>query len=163
MLPGFTERSRQKSNLTTLPCRFNIHGESALGKSKAAEAENWFNQALDRDPGNYLYYSNRSEARAKLGKKAEALQDMNQAVRIRKDWTRGWAKLGERAQEAEEYERAAVCVPSNAIASLQLCRNPRRAQRRFLADQGSQHGPGGREGAPLEASNGRQDVATASC
>ena len=53
-----------------------------------------FTTAMSVGPSNYLLYSNRSAAYARLHQYSEALADAEKAVKLKPDWSRGYYRLG---------------------------------------------------------------------
>lgn len=61
-------------------------GNAAMSALKYDEAIAHYTEAINLDPNNYLYYSNRSAAYANIGKFQEALSDGEKTVELNPNW-----------------------------------------------------------------------------
>lgn len=69
-------------------------GNAAFSAGQYAEAIKWFSQAIEKDSGNHVLYSNRSASYASLQDYAKALEDAKQCVSLKPDWSKGYSRLG---------------------------------------------------------------------
>ena len=67
---------------------------AAFSAGEFSTAVRHFSTAMSVGPSNYLLYSNRSAAYARLHKYSEALADAEKAVKLKPDWSRGYCRLG---------------------------------------------------------------------
>lgn len=67
---------------------------AAFSAGDFSTAVRHFSTAMSVGPSNYLLYSNRSAAYARLHKYSEALADAEKAVKIKPDWSKGYCRLG---------------------------------------------------------------------
>ncbi|KAL0013059.1 hypothetical protein SO802_000128 [Lithocarpus litseifolius] len=67
---------------------------AAFSAGDFSTAVRHFSTAMSVGPSNYLLYSNRSAAYARLNQYSEALADAEKAVKLKPDWSRGYYRLG---------------------------------------------------------------------
>ncbi|KAM3714842.1 hypothetical protein ACJW31_01G364600 [Castanea mollissima] len=67
---------------------------AAFSAGDFSTAVRHFSTAMSVGPSNYLLYSNRSAAYARLHQYSEALADAEKAVKLKPDWSRGYCRLG---------------------------------------------------------------------
>ena len=72
------------------------------------QAINYYSQAIELDPSNETFYSNRSAAFLPLGEKEKALSDAMVCTVLKKDWAKGFYRLAMARMEVGRYEDAAV-------------------------------------------------------
>jgi len=95
-------------------------GNQALKMQDFKEAVNFYGQAIELDPTNHVYYSNRSAAYIKMGKHKEALSDANKCVQLNESWAKGYGRKGaalfglKRYSGAMEAYRAALRFDPNS-------------------------------------------------
>jgi len=65
-----------------------------------------YTQAIDLDPDNHVYYSNRSAAYLKADSKSKALWDAEKCVVLAPDWPKGYSRLGAAQQSLHRFEDA---------------------------------------------------------
>merc|ERR1719272_867208 len=53
-----------------------------------------FSEAIELDPKNHVYFSNRSGANLKLLRTRDAVADAMKCTGIKPDWPKGWSRLG---------------------------------------------------------------------
>ena len=80
-----------------------------------------FTEAIALEPGNHVFYSNRSAALASLAKFDEALADAAKVVELKPDWPKGYSRKGaaevglKRFDEAiASYQQGLALDPANA-------------------------------------------------
>eukprot|EP00658_Telonema_sp_P-2_P037044 TRINITY_DN2667_c0_g1_i3.p1 TRINITY_DN2667_c0_g1~~TRINITY_DN2667_c0_g1_i3.p1 ORF type:complete len:226 (+),score=61.09 TRINITY_DN2667_c0_g1_i3:188-865(+) len=69
-------------------------GNAAFGESDWEEALYHFSKAIDLDPTDHVFYSNRSACNLKLGRTGNAVKDAEKCVEIKPDWHKGYSRLG---------------------------------------------------------------------
>lgn len=69
-------------------------GNAAFSAGDFSTAVRHFTEAIDLSPTNHVLYSNRSAAYASLHKYAEALVDAKKTVELKRDWSKGYSRLG---------------------------------------------------------------------
>lgn len=65
-----------------------------------------YTQAIDLDPDNCTYYSNRSAAYMKADSKSKALKDAEKCVELNPSFVKGYSRLGVAQQALKRYENA---------------------------------------------------------
>eukprot|EP01038_Epipyxis_sp_PR26KG_P005820 gene5820-8026_t len=81
-------------------------GNAAFQSGDVALAANYFTQAIEMDPDNHVYYSNRSAAYLKLDFKSKALKDAEKCVELAPDWAKGYNRLGVAQQSLTRFIEA---------------------------------------------------------
>ncbi|KAM4126127.1 hypothetical protein ACB094_01G365000 [Castanea mollissima] len=74
--------------------RSKANAYAAFSAGDFSTAVRHFSTAMSVGPSNYLLYSNRSAAYARLHQYSEALADAEKAVKLKPDWSRGYCRLG---------------------------------------------------------------------
>ena len=86
--------------------RAKDEGNALFQAGKTEEAILLYNQAIDLDPDNHLYYSNRSAAHMKNDSKSKALHDAEKCVALAPTWPKGYARLGAAQQALKRFDAA---------------------------------------------------------
>jgi len=101
--------------------RARAAGNEAFGKGAFDEAIKHFGLAIRLDPKNHLLYSNRSAARASVGKAQEALEDAEKCVSLNPQFAKGYSRqgaalvlLGKYKEAMRAYKKGLEIEPSNA-------------------------------------------------
>lgn len=81
-------------------------GNAAFSAGKHDEAVTYFTQAIEQDPSNHVLYSNRSAAYASLNQYGKALEDGQQAVKLKPDWPKGYSRVGAAYQGLRLWKEA---------------------------------------------------------
>ncbi|KAK1759249.1 small glutamine-rich tetratricopeptide repeat-containing protein 2 [Echria macrotheca] len=69
-------------------------GNAAMAQKDHAAAISFYTQALELNPNNAIYLSNRAAAHSGAGDHASAIADAEAAVAIDPKYTKGWSRLG---------------------------------------------------------------------
>ncbi|KAF5387737.1 hypothetical protein D9615_000064 [Tricholomella constricta] len=87
-------------------------GNKAFAAKDYDKAIDLFSQAIAIDPTNYVFFSNRSAAKA--GKKDwdAALADAEECVKLNSKWGKGWARKGAALHGARRYDEAIAAYQS---------------------------------------------------
>ncbi|CAG8980559.1 hypothetical protein HYALB_00002557 [Hymenoscyphus albidus] len=96
-------------------------GNKAIAEKNFDEAIEKFTQAIEIEPTNHIFYSNRSAAYASKKDYQHALEDANKVTEIKPDWAKGWGRkgaashgLGDLMGAYEAYEEGSKLDPNNA-------------------------------------------------
>uniref|UniRef100_A0A2N9IJE2 Reverse transcriptase zinc-binding domain-containing protein n=1 Tax=Fagus sylvatica TaxID=28930 RepID=A0A2N9IJE2_FAGSY len=71
-----------------------VKAYAAFFAGNFSDAVRHFSTAMSVGPTNYLLFSNRSAAYARLNKFSEALSDAEKTVKVKPDWSKGYCRLG---------------------------------------------------------------------
>ncbi|KAK3363153.1 hypothetical protein B0T25DRAFT_587182 [Lasiosphaeria hispida] len=69
-------------------------GNKAIAAKNFDEAIDKFTQAIEIDPSNHIFYSNRSAAYASKKEWDSALKDAEKTTELKPDWPKGWGRRG---------------------------------------------------------------------
>lgn len=101
--------------------QFKDEGNKALSAGKFPEAIELYTKAIDLDPSNHVFYSNRSAAYAKNNEYQKSYEDAQKTVEIKPDWGKGYSRLGaaleylnKDMEASEAYENGLKHDPNNA-------------------------------------------------
>eukprot|EP01118_Nematostelium_gracile_P006059 TRINITY_DN193_c0_g1_i1.p1 TRINITY_DN193_c0_g1~~TRINITY_DN193_c0_g1_i1.p1 ORF type:complete len:268 (+),score=88.73 TRINITY_DN193_c0_g1_i1:61-864(+) len=83
---------------------FKLQGNKEYSAGKYTEAVSSYSKAIDNDPNNHLYYSNRSAAYAGLSKWEQARDDAAKCISLKKDWAKGYFRKGLAEYELKKYD-----------------------------------------------------------
>jgi tetratricopeptide (TPR) repeat protein len=81
-------------------------GNEAFQKGDNEIAIDYYSRAIDLDPENHVFYSNRSAAYMKNDSKSKALKDAEKCVELAPNWSKGYNRLGAAQQALKRYEAA---------------------------------------------------------
>lgn len=74
---------------------FKAEGNRLLAAKDLAQAVEMYSRAIDLDPDNAVYYSNRSAAYLAMGDaRGKALRDAERCIELRPDWWKGYSRKG---------------------------------------------------------------------
>jgi Flp pilus assembly protein TadD len=121
-------------------------GNQAFQAGDVQGAIKFFSQAIDLDPDNHVYYSNRAAAYMKADSKSKALHDAEKCVELAPTWSKGYSRLGAAQQSLKRFDAATdnfkKCIelePNNKSywVSLKACQDAFEADKkvRFAAAQ----------------------------
>lgn len=82
------------------------NGNAAFQKGNNAEAIKCYSKAVELDPNNHVYYTNRATAYASAQDWEKALTDADKAVSLKNDWVKGWFRKGQALYELKRYDEA---------------------------------------------------------
>jgi len=69
-------------------------GNQAFGEEDYEEAVYHFGKAIEYDPTDHVFYSNRSAANLKQNKISFAIKDAEECITLKPDWPKGYSRLG---------------------------------------------------------------------
>eukprot|EP01046_Picozoa_sp_COSAG06_P106880 COSAG06_NODE_53181_length_301_cov_1.029703_1_plen_74_part_01 len=64
-------------------------GNTALNEGRLDDAIACYSKAIELDPGNHVYHSNRSAANTRAKKFESAVSDAERCIALKPDWARG--------------------------------------------------------------------------
>jgi DnaJ family protein C protein 8 len=74
---------------------FKAEGNRLLAAKEMAQAVEMYSRAIDLDPDNAVFYSNRSAAYLAMGDaRGKALRDAERCIELRPDWWKGYSRKG---------------------------------------------------------------------
>jgi stress-induced-phosphoprotein 1 len=85
---------------------FKEKGNKDFQAGKYSDSIKSYDKAIELDPSNHVYYSNRSAAYAGLGQWEKALEDGNKCIQVKADWGKGYFRKGLALQELKKYQEA---------------------------------------------------------
>jgi len=112
---GDSDPSRDRDLALAAKDRGNVDFKA----SRFHEAIDHFSEAIELDPTDHVFFSNRSACYASIAQYNEALQDSTECVRLRPDWPKGYSRKGlaefclEMYQEAAETYKAGLKFAPN--------------------------------------------------
>lgn len=81
-------------------------GNKFFVKKDYSSAIKWYSEAIDLDPSNEAYYSNRSASYAGLGDWEKAAEDGENCVRTNKKFIKGYFRLATALENLKNYKKA---------------------------------------------------------
>jgi len=69
---------------------FKNEGNKAFLESRFQDAVDAFTKAIEINPNDNVFYSNRSGAYASMNKLDEALEDAVKCIQLKPDWAKGY-------------------------------------------------------------------------
>ena len=86
---------------------FKAQGNALLKEDKFAEAVDMYSRAIELDPDNAVYYSNRSAAfLAKGDARGKALRDAEKCIELRPEWWKGYSRKGAAEHALQRFDAA---------------------------------------------------------
>jgi len=73
---------------------FKSKGNTEYANRNFAEAVKLYSKAIDLDPSNAVYYSNRAAAYGGMNNWNKSLEDGEKCVKLKKDWAKGYFRKG---------------------------------------------------------------------
>mmetsp|Transcript_16735 Transcript_16735/g.37030 ORF Transcript_16735/g.37030 Transcript_16735/m.37030 type:complete len:567 (-) Transcript_16735:228-1928(-) len=96
-------------------------GNAAFAAKSFTEAIGHFTEAIQADPSDHLFYSNRSACYASVERYQEALDDGIQCVVLKPDWPKGYSRkahaeffLGKHEEAEKTYQEGLKLAPEDA-------------------------------------------------
>ena len=81
-------------------------GNDLFQAGKTQEAIVVYSQAIDLDPDNHVFYSNRCAAYMKNDSKSKALHDAEKCIKLAPTWSKGYVRLGAAQQSLKRFDMA---------------------------------------------------------
>ena len=81
-------------------------GNELLQAGKIQEAITVYTQAIDLDPDNHVFYSNRCAAYMKHDSKSKALHDAEKCIKLAPTWSKGYVRLGAAQHSLKRFDAA---------------------------------------------------------
>jgi len=78
-------------------------GNKFFSSGKYPEAIQWYTKAIQLDPADSAFYSNRAAAYMSTGKPNESLQDAEMCIKCKPDWVKGHYRKGLALMALEKY------------------------------------------------------------
>lgn len=83
-----------------------VRGNEAFEAGRLEEAELLYTQAIEVNPDDHVYYSNRSAVYMKSGSVSKALKDAEKCVQLSPSWPKGYNRLGVAQQGLRRFDAA---------------------------------------------------------
>uniref|UniRef100_A0A7S1NP22 Uncharacterized protein n=1 Tax=Eutreptiella gymnastica TaxID=73025 RepID=A0A7S1NP22_9EUGL len=117
-------------------------GNAAFRAGDTEKAIHFYSLAVEANPSEATYYSNRSAAFHKLGSYQKAQADAAMCIQLRPDWPKGYYRLGEAyfgqnlfAKASEEYSRALDLEPNDVGVREALARAEKSLYNKVLEER----------------------------
>jgi len=91
------------------------NGNAAFKKKDWAAAIGFFTEAINAQPENAAFYSNRSAAYVKNDQVAEALADGEKCVELNPEWGKGYSRKGNALVLLQKYAEAVACYAAGLV------------------------------------------------
>lgn len=85
---------------------FKEQGNVAMGSGDIHQAILHYSQAIEVDPDNHIYYSNRSAAYMKADSISKALHDAEKCVTLAPGWAKAYSRLGAAQHGLKRFDAA---------------------------------------------------------
>jgi DnaJ homolog subfamily C member 8 len=85
---------------------FKEKGDEAFKANDIEGAIRFFTQAIDIDPDNHIFYSNRAAAYMKADSVSKALHDAEKCVELAPNWAKGFNRLGVALERLRRFDQA---------------------------------------------------------
>jgi|Transcript_14283 tetratricopeptide (TPR) repeat protein len=128
-------------------------GNQAFKEGDVEKAIYYYSQAVEANPTEATFLSNRSAAYHKLGKFQKAVEDAMKCIELRPEWPKGYYRLGEGyfgrglfAKASDAYSKALDLEPSDVGVREALARAEKALYNRVLEEGNERR----EEGAPAE-------------
>jgi len=86
--------------------QFKDQGNKHLQAKEFEQAITCYTKAIELDPNDHVFYSNRSAAYLSLRNAEKALEDANSCVRVKSDWPKGYTRQGAAFHAMRRYDEA---------------------------------------------------------
>jgi len=81
-------------------------GNKEFEKGNNAEAVKWYTKAIEWDPSDHVLYSNRAAAYLAINQFEKTIQDCDESIRIKSDWSKGYYRKGCALLSLKRYDEA---------------------------------------------------------
>ena len=98
------------SNMSDQAAQFKAKGNEFFKAKDYSTAIEWYTKAVDADPQNRVYYSNRSAAYSALRDYEAAAKDGEMCIRCDPDWNKGYFRHASALQGLKRYQEALKVV-----------------------------------------------------
>ncbi|CAI5743112.1 unnamed protein product [Hyaloperonospora brassicae] len=86
---------------------FKAEGNARLAAQRYADAVEMYTRAIELDPDNAVYYSNRSAAYLAMGDaRGKALHDAKKCIELKPDWWKGYSRKGAAEHALQRFDAA---------------------------------------------------------
>ena len=93
--PNDTQANGTNDNTPKSPAMIlKDKGNTEFQNHNYKKAIEFYSKAIDLEPENHTFYSNRSAAYKSYGKFDEALDDANKCIELQADWAKGYVRKG---------------------------------------------------------------------
>lgn len=82
-------------------------GNTALNEGRLDDAIACYTKAIELEPENHVFYSNRSAANSRAKKYDAAVSDAERCISLKPDWARGYSRHGYALLALKRYQEAA--------------------------------------------------------
>jgi len=86
--------------------QLKLKGNELMKDGSYQEAVDSYTKAIEIDPNNAIFFSNRAAAYTKLGRHEDAIHDCKTAVRLNPQFSRAYGRMGLAQMNKEQYEDA---------------------------------------------------------
>ncbi len=86
---------------------FKKQGNGAFKSKNFEQAIELYTQAIELDPTDHVFYSNRSGCYTSLKKYEEAIQDGNKCIELKADWFKGYNRKAQALETQKKWKEAA--------------------------------------------------------
>ena len=93
-------------------------GNELLQGGKIQEAITVYTQAIDLDPDNHVFYSNRCAAYMKHDSKSKALHDAEKCIKLAPTWSKGYVRLGAAQHSLKRFDAAIDTYKKGDLANV---------------------------------------------
>jgi tetratricopeptide (TPR) repeat protein len=83
-----------------------VKGNELMAAGDYEGAIKWYAQAIEFNPNNQVYYSNRSAAYLAKGFAEIALKDAEKCISLNPEWPKGYGRKGAALHKMEAYDKA---------------------------------------------------------
>lgn len=88
---------------------FKVEGNKLLAEKSFKDAAEMYTRAIDLDPDNAVYYSNRSAAYLAMGDaRGKALKDAEKCIELKPEWWKGYSRKGAAEHALQRFDAARV-------------------------------------------------------
>ena len=86
--------------------QFKALGNEAFKNKNYEQAVNYFTQAIQHNPNDHVFYSNRSNSHVNLKNYDKALEDASSCISINATWPRGYERKGTALYYLDRFDEA---------------------------------------------------------